>query len=117
MPNGNMMIVDIDFSVLTEKRALGRVSGRLEFLVAPQIGDNILFPLVVEGQSLIDNDILIDLARRQFSVMSRRIYPSGNDVSVSLSLDDVIVLTTEHGLELMKYFESAHGLFGEAYEL
>lgn len=117
MQNRNIAIVNIDFSVLTEKYAIGRVYGRLDVFVVPQIGDNIVFPLIVDGQSIVENGHLIDLATRHFSVVGRIIYPSGSDMPVSLSLDDVIAETPEDALELMKYFESAHGLVYDAYDL
>ena len=108
------MIVYIDFSIFIEQgEAFGYVSGELELLETPQIGDSISFSFS-ESESQVcppkDFGRLMTVTNRIISVNPELKRP------LALSLSDVIAKDRENAMEIAIYFEKGFGLFAEIYE-
>jgi hypothetical protein len=96
--------VYVDASVFTKDSAFGRVSGRINVAVIPQIGDLMAF----EPRGPASAYAQVDPLR----VTHRIISASGED-DVSLSLDDITVETDADARNVMRFLEGAYDLICE----
>jgi len=107
------MKVHVDFSVYTdEDGSFGGVSGEIEVITLPQIGDSVSFMFSSKG-IVIDPEVGF---RGMLDVTSRIILANHEDQKLMLTLSDVVVKTRADALQLVKYFEDAFGLFADIYE-
>lgn len=102
----------VDFSLVAQRRAFGRVSGFLEVPLIPQIGDCISLELHGINMGISHHDGLSGV----FKVESRAIVSGKGIDNVVFGLESFAVDTYEDAKILMLFLESAYGLFGEVYE-
>ena len=111
-----MYSVFVDFSVFSATASFGRVSGTIAVGVIPQVGDRISFPLSQDNQGLLNSDPQIECVTRHFLITDRIIVANSPDVSVMLSLDDLVVNNSYDAQAVVKYFERSHGLIGDLFD-
>lgn len=106
------MKVSVDFSILTlTDGALGSVTGEIETILAPQIGDSISF-LFPHTDQVLDPSIGFSGVLK---VTDRVIAANRADQLIMLALNDVTVATKTEALQLMGYLETAFELFPTTY--
>jgi hypothetical protein len=107
------MRVHVDFSVFTVGgEALGYVDGEIDCIVEPLVGDTICLMLSPDGVPIPTGHAAGGLLK----VMGRVIRPNEAGILLSLSLENIVVDTREHGFELMEYLDSSYKLFSNLYE-
>ena len=102
-----MTQVHVDISLFSKGTAFGRISGVLDLVVIPQIGDAISFLFPKGG-------LAVPRSARLIRVIDRIISANGED-RVALSLADLTVETTSDAQHIMTFFEEAYGFFGEPF--
>ena len=105
------MKIAVDFSIFTEEGAFGQVSGDLDMVVMPEIGDSISFLFA-------DNGVVLDSNVKFCGILkvTDRIIAMRKGGSLAIALSDVVVPTKDDAIKLMQYFESAFDLFGQQYD-
>lgn len=105
------MRVSIDFSLNTKEGAFGNVSGEIDVLTEPQIGDSIslLFPGC--NNSIEPPAGFTGILK----VTDRVIAANKNDQPLMIALNDVAVATESDALKLIEYLEAAFDLFSVIY--
>lgn len=99
------MRIEVDFSLLTETSAVGRVSGPMEFSCLPRIGETISFRLAVDSASKFSGQLIVEQV----------IHLPNSNSSPLLSLSDVIAANEASGHALGNLFSEKYGLFFEPY--
>jgi len=107
------MKVSIDFSVYTDvDGAFGYVSGEIDVIESPQVGDTISF-ISPSSDLVIDSLLGFD---GHLKVTDRVIAANRSDSRVMLALSDVGLAKKDDAVKLMAYMEKAFGLFASKYE-
>ena len=106
------MKVNIDSSIFSrEKGAFGNVTGSIELVVIPQIGDTIIFsPPTAEAKidSLKFNGVL--------KVTARIFSANSSTDEISIALTDIMVDTEQDAAAVADYLEVGFNLFATIYE-
>ncbi|MGY2399976.1 hypothetical protein [Pseudomonas sp. SDO5271_S396] len=106
------MKISVDFSIYTQADGVfGSVSGEIESLTPPQIGDSISF-LFPQGDQAIDPSIGFSGILK---VIDRVIAANRDDQLLMLALSDITLTTKSDALKLVEYLESAFDLFSVIY--
>jgi hypothetical protein len=96
----------VDLSVGTEARALGRLSGSLRLPLVPQIGDILTFSFPAgTGEGEFSGVVRV----------TERLIPANGEETISISLSDIRVNTTDEADSVSKFFASYYKLFWEPY--
>jgi hypothetical protein len=99
------MRLEVDFSLLTETSAVGRVSGPMEFSCVPRIGETISFDLVADAASQFGGQLVVEHV----------IHLPNTNSSPLVSLCDVVAANEASGHALGNLFSEKYGLFFEPY--
>lgn len=106
------MKVSVDFSVYTQADgAFGSVSGEIDTLIPPQIGDSISF-LFSRGDQTIEPSIGFSGILK---VTDRVIAANRDDQHLMLALSDITLATKSDALKVTEYLEAAFDLFAVIY--
>jgi len=106
------MKVSVDFSVYTqEDGAFGSVSGEIDTLTPPQIGDSISF-LFPQGDQTIEPSIGFSGILK---VTDRVIAANRDDQHLMLALSDITLATKSDAIKVTEYLEAAFDLFVVVY--
>lgn len=108
-----MIEIFIDFSLMYENFAFGRVSGNIKVPFTPNIGDTISFDFHSLNLDSVHEDGFAGISK----VESRMIVPGKGVEAVVFGLESFSVSSLEAAQALMLSFEETYGLFGEPYEL
>jgi len=106
------MKVSIDFSVYTQADgAFGSVSGEIDTLTPPQIGDSISF-LFPQGGQTIEPSIGFNGILK---IIDRVIAANRDDQKLMLTLSDITLATKSDAIKVTEYLEAAFDLFAVIY--
>lgn len=106
------MKISVDFSIYTQADgAFGSVSGEIEILTPPQIGDSISF-LFPQGDQAIDPSAGFSGILK---VTDRVIAANRDDQLLMLALSDITLATKSDALKVTEYLETAFDLFAVIY--
>lgn len=107
------MKVGVDFSVFTEEDgAFGNLSGELNLITEPQIGDSVSF-------IFSDKKLALDPAIGFCGILKvtdRIISANREGQQLSLALSDVVVKSKTEAQKAVQYFESVFDLYAVRYE-
>ncbi|RLQ85272.1 hypothetical protein [Notoacmeibacter ruber] len=102
--------VYIDFSLFYENVAFGYVSGNIELIIIPQIGDSFSFNFTgIELPSDVPNSL--------FLKVTNRIIPLVDDDIISISLDDAWLSSEKEARYTIEALEKKYNLFGNIYDV
>jgi len=100
------MQAEIDISLLTETSAVGRVSGQLEFVCLPRVGDTVSLSQAVIEQAGFSGHLTVEHV----------IHSPNSSIAPMLSLSDVVAVSEAAAKLLGATFAAKYGLFFELYE-
>ena len=106
------MKIYIDFSVLTPHSAVGNVHGELEFKVMPREGE------VVNFSAPKNKAELVAIPGIGYQLKVERVIHShiNSAPHVQLSLEDMVLPTTQDAKKVIAYLEQGFDLYADIYE-
>jgi hypothetical protein len=111
--DSSQMKIYIDLSVMTvEPSAGGRVSGVLDLAAVPSIQATLVLTRPSDGVQFP----LVNGFTGHLRVEGVRFEPATTDVSVALSLEDVVVPTRSDAKEVMRFLVDGFGLSAEEFD-
>lgn len=106
------MKTNIDFSIFSAGSAFGKISGDVDCLVVPMVGDIIAF-------TFAPNNLAIPFGHNfggHLKVTDRIIVPNRNESVLTLVLEDMVIGTQEQALNICRYLEAGFGLHVDIYD-
>ncbi len=100
------MQVFVDASLLTPTSAVGRVSGRIECVELPRVGEIVSLARAADPNAGFSGQLAVEHVLQSSSV---------NEGEPMLSLADIVAFTDGDGVSIGKALERCYGLFFEPY--
>lgn len=108
-----MQRVSIDIPIFSNDARYCNVSGELNVMDIPRVGENIRFNLSEEYWDLFDNDRCVASVTKQLVVEHKTLLVGKNEQSVLILLSDIFVTSFDDAKRITQYFERAYGLAGD----